>query len=34
MFEGEYKDDMKNGLGEFSWSSGNKYKGNYIDDRR
>lgn len=31
-FEGEYSNDMKNGYGEFVWISGNRYKGNYIDD--
>jgi len=25
---------MKNGYGEFRWSSGNVYKGNYKDDQR
>ena len=32
MYEGTYKDDMKHGYGEFSWASGNKYKGSYMDD--
>lgn len=25
---------MKNGYGEFYWISGNRYKGNYVNDQR
>ena len=34
IYEGEYKDDKKNGYGEFKWATGNTYKGNYLDDER
>ena len=33
-FEGEYQFDKKNGLGTFTWESGNVYTGNYINDER
>lgn len=32
QFEGEYLNDKKNGFGEFNWISGNKYRGNYLND--
>jgi hypothetical protein len=25
---------MKNGFGEFVWKSGNRYRGNYLDDKK
>jgi hypothetical protein len=34
MYEGEYKDDKKNGTGTFVWESGNMYRGCYKDDER
>ena len=33
-FEGIYSFDKKNGLGTFTWESGNIYHGNYINDER
>lgn len=33
-FEGEYQFDKKNGLGTFTWESGNVYTGNYVNDER
>jgi hypothetical protein len=29
-----YFDDKKNGLGTFTWESGNIYNGNYVNDER
>lgn len=34
MFEGDYKNDKKDGRGVFTWASGNIYKGEYIEDER
>lgn len=31
-YEGQYKQDMKNGQGEHHWANGNYYKGGYKDD--
>ena len=28
-YDGEYKHDKKNGVGVFTWASGNIYKGDY-----
>ena len=33
-YEGEYKDDKKEGYGVFSWENGDVYKGNYVEDLR
>lgn len=33
-FEGEYQFDKKNGMGIFTWESGNIYHGNYQNDER
>ena len=33
-YEGEYKNDLKNGKGIFTWSSGSKYIGEFKDDER
>jgi len=33
-YEGEYNSDKKHGYGIFTWSSGNMYKGNYVEDLR
>ena len=33
-FEGLYSFDKKNGLGTFTWESGNIYNGNYVNDER
>jgi hypothetical protein len=33
-YDGEYKNDQKNGYGVFHWESGNIYKGQYKDDER
>jgi hypothetical protein len=27
LYEGEYLDDMKHGVGEFKWATGGQYKG-------
>lgn len=32
MYEGEYHQDMKHGLGEFRWASGGFYRGGYHND--
>ena len=29
-----YKADMKHGYGEFTWSSGSKFKGEYVKDKK
>lgn len=29
IYEGDYVNDMKEGVGEFTWISGNIYKGEY-----
>ena len=34
MYEGTYLNDKKNGMGMFTWESGNFYKGCYKDDER
>ena len=34
MYEGDYQNDKKNGMGIFVWESGNYYKGCYKDDER
>ena len=34
MYEGGYVNDKKNGMGQFTWESGNFYKGVYKDDER
>ena len=34
MYEGGYLNDKKNGMGQFTWESGNIYKGCYKDDER
>lgn len=34
MYEGAYENDKKNGMGLFTWESGNYYKGCYKDDER
>ena len=34
MYEGQYENDKKNGMGMFTWESGNHYKGCYKDDER
>lgn len=31
-YTGDYFMDKKHGYGEFTWASGNRYKGNYLDD--
>jgi len=28
-YEGDYKNDMKHGVGEYKWATGNMYKGGY-----
>ena len=33
-FEGDYQFDKKNGVGTFTWESGNIYNGNYITSDR
>jgi hypothetical protein len=33
-YEGYYERDKKHGYGEFTWESGNIYKGNYHYDQR
>ena len=33
-YSGEYKDDLKHGVGEYRWASGNFYKGEYKFDKR
>ena len=33
-FEGEYKEDKKDGYGIFTWQNGNIYKGHYKNDIR
>jgi len=33
-YEGEYKNDKKDGKGYFVWPTGNFYKGDYKDDER
>lgn len=33
-YEGEYANDKKNGIGTFTWESGNLYRGCYRDDER
>jgi hypothetical protein len=32
LYEGEYLDDMKHGVGEFKWATGGQYKGQYSHD--
>lgn len=34
QYEGDYKNDKKEGKGVFKWKSGNIYKGGYHDDER
>lgn len=34
MYEGNYENDKKNGMGMFTWESGNYYRGCYKDDER
>ena len=34
QYDGFYREDKKNGYGEFVWESGNKYCGNYHMDER
>ena len=34
IYEGDYINDMKEGVGEFTWISGNIYKGEYKSDER
>lgn len=34
QFEGEYKNDQKEGKGIFIWEAGNKYEGDYSGDER
>ena len=33
-YQGRYKNDMKHGYGEFSWSTGSVYKGSYEADKK
>lgn len=33
-YEGDYKNDLKHGHGEYQWQSGNRYKGGYKEDKR
>ena len=33
MYEGEYKDDKKNGYGVYKWADGRIYEGNWLDGR-
>lgn len=33
-YEGEYKNDVKEGYGAYKWASGNYYKGYYKNDKR
>ena len=33
IFEGNYLNDRKSGLGTYKFSSGNSFEGNFIDDR-
>ena len=33
-YEGEYKDDKKNGKGKFIYNNGDRYEGEYKDDNR
>ena len=33
-YEGSYDSDKKNGVGVFTWESGNQYKGCYKNDER
>ncbi|CDW72018.1 UNKNOWN [Stylonychia lemnae] len=33
-YEGEYKNDVKEGYGQYKWASGNYYKGYYKNDKR
>ena len=34
IYEGDYINDKKHGLGVFTWASENIYKGDYKDDER
>ena len=34
MYEGQYKNNMKNGFGIFKWGTGNLYIGHYVNDER
>lgn len=34
QYEGEYRNDKKEGFGVFSWADGNVYRGNYVNDLR
>jgi hypothetical protein len=34
IYEGKYKNDLKDGLGKFTWASGNVYIGRFINDER
>lgn len=34
QFEGEYKNDVKEGKGIFIWEAGNRYEGDYSGDER
>ncbi len=34
LYEGEYRNDVKDGFGEYRWASGNVYKGYYNKDKR
>ena len=33
-YDGEYKNDLKHGFGEYKWATGNFYKGQYQFDKR
>lgn len=33
-YEGEFKEDLKNGKGICEWSSGSKYEGDFVNDER
>ena len=33
MYEGNYENDKKNGMGMFTWESGNYYRGCYRDNQ-
>lgn len=34
IYDGNWKDDKKNGNGVYKWKNGNVYKGFYIDDKK